>query len=99
VTALSLTGRFGAPAEKATQALLDRNWVHFISSDAHNLIGRPPRLRWAYDKLTEMRGAEVAQALFHDNPLAAWNGEPLVWVPEPEPVSSTSSRWRRFFSS
>jgi len=97
ITGMSLSGGFGQAAERAALRFLDANWVHFVSSDAHNLRRRPPRLRQAYDFVAARRGPEVAQALFHDNPLAAWNGEPLPWVPEPDALSSTTSRRRRFF--
>jgi protein-tyrosine phosphatase len=97
ITGMSLTGRFGRAAEQAAQDFLDRNWAHFVASDAHNLRGRPPRLRRAYDLVAARRGPEAARALFHDNPLAAWEGEPLPWVPEPEPAPSKESARRRFF--
>ncbi len=97
ITGMSLTGRFGRAAEQAAQDFLDRNWAHFVASDAHNARGRPPRLRRAYDLVAARRGPEAARALFHDNPLAAWEGEPLPWVPEPEPVPLAKRSRRRFF--
>ncbi|HMD30991.1 MAG TPA: CpsB/CapC family capsule biosynthesis tyrosine phosphatase [Candidatus Acidoferrales bacterium] len=98
VTAHALVGRFGSAAERSALGLLDRNWVHFVSSDAHNILGRPPRLRRTFEFVSARRGPEVAQALFHDNPLAVWNGEPLPWAPEPGPTPAPSAL-RRFFSS
>jgi len=97
ITGMSLTGRFGRAAERAAQDILDRNWAHFVASDAHNVRGRPPRLRQAYDLVAARRGPEAARALFHDNPLAAWEGKPLPWVPEPEPADSPEGSRRRFF--
>jgi protein-tyrosine phosphatase len=97
VTAQSLTGRFGPAAERAALEYLDRNWVHFVASDAHNARSRPPRLRKAYDLVAARRGPEVARALFQDNPLAAWQGEPLPWTPEPDPPPSAAPARRRRF--
>ena len=99
ITGFALTGRFGPSAERAAHSLLERNWVHFISTDAHNVQGRPPRLRAVHNIVASKHGTETARALFHDNPLAAWNGEPLPWTPKPEPLQPASSLWQRLFSS
>ena len=98
ITGMSLTGRFGPEAQNAANNFLDCDWVHFVCSDAHSLRRRPPRLRQAYDLVAARRGPEVARALFHDNPLAAWNGEPLPWTPEPQAPPAPSSRRRPFFA-
>ena len=49
VTAASLTGRFGKTAQRVAHDLLRKNCVHFIATDAHDLISRPPMLRESYD--------------------------------------------------
>lgn len=99
VTGYSLLGRFGSEAGRAALEYLDRGWVHFVASDAHNLRGRPPKLRAAYDLVAARRGPQVARALFQDNPLAAWNGEPLPWIPESdvEEIPAATRRKRFFF--
>ncbi len=97
ITALSLTGRFGPQAERAALEYLDRGWAHFVASDAHNVDRRPPRLRQAYDLVAARRGPQVAKALFNDNPLGAWQGVPLPWVPEPADAAAPSTTRRRFF--
>ena len=97
ITGQSLTGRFGPEAEKAALGYLDRGWAHFVASDAHDTRRRPPRMRKAYDLVAARRGPQLAQALFHDNPLAAWQGEPLPWTPEPEEAAPAQARRRFFF--
>ncbi len=97
ITAQSLDGRFGPAAERAAFEYLERNWVHFVATDAHSLRSRPPRLRKAYDQVAARFGPETARALFLENPLAAWNGAPLPHVAEPEPVPAASPRRRFFF--
>jgi len=83
LTAQSLSGRFGRAAQAASNDWLDASAVHFIASDAHNLTSRPLRLKDAFDQMARSRGEEVAQALFVHNPQAAYNGNPLPYVPEP----------------
>jgi protein-tyrosine phosphatase len=82
VTAQSLLGKFGKSAQEMTAHWLDARAVHFVASDAHNITSRPLRLKAAFDELAKTRGEDVAQALLVDNPLAAFEGRPLPYVPE-----------------
>src|ERR1051325_5232084 len=72
VTGGSLLGVFGAAARQTAFAWIGRGLVHFVASDAHNLTGRPHKLRAAYDLVRTEFGAEKAEALFVENPLAAF---------------------------
>ena len=82
VTAASLHGRFGQNAQKVVHWLLERNWVHFLATDAHNLTTRPPQLRVAYNAVSEKYGQAAAERLCVTNPRAAFNGDPLPEQPE-----------------
>jgi protein-tyrosine phosphatase len=82
VTGGSLTGTFGAAARETALQWIARGLVHFVASDAHNLTGRPHKLRAAYDVVQAEFGRENAEALFMENPLAAFEGRPLPHVPE-----------------
>jgi protein-tyrosine phosphatase len=82
VTAQSLSGRFGKLAQEASQRWLAAGAVHFIASDAHNTTSRPLRLREAFEWVRDTHGEEVARAVMIDNPRAAFDGTPPVWVPE-----------------
>ena len=84
VTAGSLTGTFGKTAEKVAWELLENNWAHFVSSDAHNLTRRTPRLGEAYALVAKRLGKATADRLFVTNPLAVFQGKPLP--PQPEPT-------------
>ena len=96
MTAQSLLGGFGESTQKQTEKWLDEEMVHFFASDAHNATKRPLRLKKAFDVVAERRGEGVAQALFLDNPLAALEGRPLPYEPEPpERRERTTSRRRR----
>ncbi len=85
VTAQSLTGHFGRQAKRCAWEWLERGLVHFVATDAHNLTSRPPVLSTAYELVAKRLGKAVADALFRDNPLAAIEGRPLPYVPEPLP--------------
>jgi protein-tyrosine phosphatase len=103
VTAQSLTGRFGKAAKIAAEEWIDAGAVHFLASDAHNISSRPLRLREAFEYLEKRRGEEVAQALLVDNPMAAFEGRTLPFVPELDedaglaPGANSPRRRKRFW--
>jgi protein-tyrosine phosphatase len=88
ITAGSLSGVFGPGAKEDAWNWMTRGLIHFVSSDAHNTARRPLKLKFAYDSIAQQLGEETARALLIENPLAAFNGDPLPYVPqteEPEP--------------
>lgn len=96
VTANSLTGRFGPQAERAAHWLLDHQWVHFLATDAHDLVSRPPQLRPAFELVAERYDRATAERLCSINPRAAFYGEPLGPQPVPaEPNSVPRSTGRK----
>jgi len=100
VTAQSLLGRFGEAAQEMAEVWLDAGAVHFLASDAHNLTSRPLRLKETYDLVAQTRGEDVARALLVENPRAAFEGQPLPWVPEladDADMNGTSVRKRKRF--
>ncbi len=83
VTAGSLSGRWGEKALKISHWLLQRDAVHLIASDCHNVEGRPPVLSAARKLLQQDYGADIAMALVADNPQAVVTGIDLPYLPRP----------------
>ncbi len=97
ITAGSLAGVFGAGPQQDAWAWLASGLVHFISSDAHNTGRRPLRLKFAYDAVAKQLGDEKARSFLVENPLAAFEGRPLPYVPEIAPSPEPRKRKRFFF--
>jgi protein-tyrosine phosphatase len=82
ITASSLTGRFGRTAQAMAFNFFEKNWVHFIATDAHNLSSRPPVMSEAYKIIEEKYGRETAERVCVTNPGAAFHG--AEFPPQPE---------------
>jgi protein-tyrosine phosphatase len=92
VTAQSLLGRWGEHTKRQVEEWLDQKMVHFFASDAHNTTQRPLRLSEAYDHVAERWGKLLAQSLFCDNPLAAFEGRPLPYQPNQPAATDLPSK-------
>lgn len=98
VTADSLTGHKGKQAERMAHDLLEKRWVHFLATDAHNTSSRPPRMREAHNLVAGKYGASYAHALCVTNPLAVFLGKQFAIEEEPRGLYSEAqepSLWKR----
>lgn len=95
VTAQALLGRFGKDTAKIAMRWLEDERVHFVASDAHSVTGRPLKLKEAYDLVAKRFGEARAQALFTDNPMAALEGKPLPYQPEPPEDENAARGFRK----
>lgn len=77
VTAGSVIGSMGRTAQKFTHRLLEKRWVHFLATDAHNITSRPPHMRGAFEAVAKRYGESYAHLLCVQNPLAVFNNQPL----------------------
>ncbi len=100
VTAQSY-GKWGESTKKQVEEWLDQKIVHFFASDAHNTTQRPLRLAEAYEVVASRWGDSLAESLFRDNPLAAFEGRDLPYQPQvpsaPDRVAQPIRRKRFIF--
>ena len=86
ITAMSLTGAFGAAPKKTAEYLLGEGAVHVVASDTHASGGL--RQPWPADvvpRLEKLVGEEAAHLLVYENPARVVNGEtPLPVRPRPK---------------
>jgi protein-tyrosine phosphatase len=97
VTAQSYTGKFGSAPQRFAKEWLEKDWVHFFASDAHDLRHRPPVLSECYKKVAATCGEETADRLLTKNPEAVINGRDLP--PGPEAVNPAVAKKRRSWFS
>ena len=81
VTANSFTGRWGGGARKTCEWLIQRDAVHIVASDAHDLRSRPPILSAAWEVVGQMYGEDLADVLFRANPEAVIYNKALPYQP------------------
>lgn len=68
VTAGSLVGDFGGPAQQRAVEMLERGWVTVLASDAHNAKYRPPNLEPGRAAAARLIGEAAANDLVQRRP-------------------------------
>ena len=84
VTAASLTGELGKETRTTAGLFMVNNLVHFIASDAHRTIGRPPGLSRAVEAASKIVGESKARAMVTEVPRAILDNKALPDWGEPE---------------
>ncbi len=77
----SFLGTLGPNTEKLANFLFDRDAVHLVGSDSHNLESRALYTKPGYDWLSDRYGVEYADLLLKTNPGKILNGEPVEVYP------------------
>lgn len=75
ITAASITGHFGKPAQRRARQLLEMDAVFAIATDAHNCRHRPPSLAQGRDAAGEIVGQERAHQLVTTQPMQLVGGQ------------------------
>jgi protein-tyrosine phosphatase len=80
ITAGSLLGDFGRAAQRACEDFFRLGIVHAISSDAHSVSRRPPRMAAARKRIRKKWGTEAERGLFVENPEAILASRPVPFT-------------------
>lgn len=84
LTAGSIVGRFGGEAKSRSERMLRDGMVHFVASDAHDAVRRPPLLGEALPALRSLVGNEEIENLVDARPAAILeNRAPSAGAPLP----------------
>jgi protein-tyrosine phosphatase len=93
VTGGSILGKFGDKSRRAAMTMLERNLVHMVATDAHDISYRRPLLAEAAEAIAQRFGEERSRAMTVETPRAVIEGAP---IDPPEPMESPRST-RSFF--
>jgi len=91
LTAMSITGEFGAGPRQCALEMLRQGLAHVIASDAHSARRRPPALTEAAECAAEILGSvPAARRMVEEVPRAILEGAP---VEGPRPAAPRTKRW------
>ncbi len=77
----SFLGKLGPSSEKLANFLLERDAVHLVGSDSHNMDSRKLYTKPGHHWLSERYGNDYADMLLKDNPAKIIAGEPVAVYP------------------
>ncbi len=83
ITAGALLGKFGKPARRWSERLLDDGYVHLIASDAHTVNMRNPQMAEAVERAASFVGKDEARRMVYDRPQAILDNLEPTQVPPP----------------
>ena len=78
ITAAALTGSFGDTAGRCARRFLKKGIVHFLATDSHDTLRRPPLLSQARKVVEKEFGPGIARSLVEDNPATVLRNKPLL---------------------
>ncbi len=97
ITTGSVLGGFGEQTREFSEVLLRRRLVHVLSSDSHNVRGRPPVLGAARARVETLTDPTFARNLVEDWPRDLLLGRRPDTPAPAEPEPPRRSFWRRLF--
>jgi protein-tyrosine phosphatase len=80
VTCGSLLGDFGPGPQTAAWYFLSMGWTSFVATDSHNLSGRRPRMKAAFEHISKRLGRAMARLVCIENPLRVLQGKDVFFA-------------------
>ena len=80
VTCASLLGDFGSGPQTAAWHFLSLGCVSFMATDSHDLSGRKPRMKAAFDQISERLGPTMARLVCIENPSRVLQGKEVLFA-------------------
>lgn len=71
----SIMGNFGFTTKQFVKKLLKHRMVHFVATDAHDIVKRTPRLSDCAKYISKKYSEDYKKILFYENPLAVITNE------------------------
>lgn len=101
LTAKSLLGDFGTKPREASRRWLGLGLAHFIATDAHSVLERPPLLSQAVGEAASLVGQEMAMKMVTTWVEKVLSGEPLseIETSGPKSVFPPKKNFFPFFQS
>jgi len=80
VTCASLLGDFGSGPQRVSWHLLRMGWTSFVATDSHDVSGRRPRMRAAFERISVQLGRAMARLVCIENPLRVLQGKEVFFA-------------------
>jgi len=78
ITSGSLLGEFGLMAQRAAWQFLSSGWASLVATDSHDLDGRRPSMRAAFEHISIKLGHHIARLVCIENPLRVLKGQDIA---------------------
>lgn len=80
VTCASLLGDFGSGPQTTAWHLLRMGWISFVATDSHDVSGRRPRMKAAFECISARLGPAIARLVCIENPLRVLQGKDVFFA-------------------
>ena len=78
ITASSLVGDFGPEVQKTAWHFLTSGLATLVATDSHDINGRRPRMRAAFERISTRLGEDIARLACIENPSRVINGRDIL---------------------
>jgi protein-tyrosine phosphatase len=80
LTCASLLGDFGNGPQTTAWHILRMGWASFVATDSHDVSGRKPRMRAAFEHIRNRLGHALARLVCIENPMNVLQGREVVFA-------------------